>query len=90
MKAIIALLLISALYLIYPTFDLSVKTDPFAADYRAVAGGFVTLNRCREAAQAMGADAFRCNKNARWRALFDTFRQRDPEVRMLQREFAEP
>lgn len=90
MKAITALVLIMALYLFYPTFDLWIKTDPFASDYRASASGFVTLKGCRDAAEAMGADQFRCEKNARWRGLFDTFRQRDPGIRELQREFAEP
>lgn len=92
MKAITALVLLMAFYLFYPTFDLRIKTDPFAADFSAVATGtgFVTLNRCRDAAEATGADDFRCEKNARWRGLFDTFRQRDPEIRGLQRDFAEP
>lgn len=89
-KAIVALVLIMALYLFYPTYNLSVKTDPFATDYRAVASEFITLNRCRNAAEAMGAEAFRCEKKARWRGLFDTFRQRDPKIRALQREVAEP
>ncbi len=90
MKAITALLLLTGLYLFYPTFDLWIKTDPFASDYRAGASGFFTLNRCRAAAEAAGADQFRCEKNARWRGLFDTFRRRNPEIRELQREFAEP
>lgn len=90
MKAIAALLLVSAVYLSYPTFDLWIKANPFASDYSAAASGFITLEHCEAEAGAIGAADFRCEKTARWRDWFDTFRLRDPAVRALRRELAEP
>ena len=88
MKIIIAILLLTGVYLFYPIYDLASKDDIFTNDFHVVGRDYLSLGNCIDAATAESAIVFSCIKKNHWDEISTGFTQYNPEIREIRKELA--
>lgn len=87
MKALLAIVVLVVVYVFYPRYALMVKQSPFDEHSTLKSKGYLTEERCREAAKTMELRYYHCSARNLWGEIFGTYtryqkpdRYADPEM----------
>ena len=85
MKFILIALILTLVYVFFPTYDLYIVKEPTGENFTLIETGIYLKKDCVERARLSKTHSYQCRKTSKWAGMYSGYTKYDPSIREAQK-----